>query len=652
VRRAILSVAIAAALSAGILGGTTPAQIAEYPQDPVGFAIPYRLVHLIHSSDRDREGCTADLMAHDPFLLYQLGRDLLHRQFELRHGVLGRSAVADVPLYVGVPPMPNPPFRFARDHSTSCGMCHSSVYREPASGQTIASTGPLGRNSTHFFGAGLVEMIGAQVRQEILRQYDANGDGVIGRAEVRGLRPVRIAPVPGGPVVDYGDLSPGDDGVPRLNTVFRVWYVGEDGRVIPDAFGLDDVRVAGFGFAMQPFGWGRGHARIGSRLIPQGGEASTVREFFTQAADQHMGLQAHDPTQRSEHPSVSGYGGLARVSLAGARQFDFGGSVDPGRRLAPGGISLDDPDQDGHFEELSEGDVDAIEYYLLHTPPPTRRSSPQGEQGRETLKAIGCTRCHVEDWHLRRRDDVLGFAGDRRLFHLATSSENGPDGRPQIIGRLERLWRTDASGAVSPRADRFVIERIYSDFKHWDVGTSFHERRFDATLQKSHRTAPLWGVGSSAPYGHSGQYQDLHGVIAAHGGEAQLEQRAYLNLDAASRAALLEYLESLVLYSTDGIPADIDDDGSRATEFRVSGIDVGPERFDARFLFHRLPHYRRLAEAVQPDGRKRPLALITSVSDAYGFDLQCRLDTDEDGFPDEIDPLPYRSGLGDHAQAH
>src|ERR1051325_5273927 len=152
----------------------------------------------------------------------------------------------------------------------------------------------MGRNTPHFFGAGLVEMLAEQTRTKILNQYDLNRNGVIDRAELNG-RPIVIAPAPGAPVINYGSLSPGPDGVPALNSVFRVWFVRPDGKVVCDATGMNDPRVAAFDFAMQPFGWGRGyHQRDDGRMVPQGAEASTLRGIYTLAADVHLGMQAFD----------------------------------------------------------------------------------------------------------------------------------------------------------------------------------------------------------------------------------------------------------------------------------------------------------------------------------------------------------------------
>jgi hypothetical protein len=652
-RHARRSLPLGLALVLGLaLLAPVPAQIAEAPYDATGVSIPYPLIHLVHSRDAFGPGTTGYFSRRDPFLLYQLGRDLLNRQFNLRHGVYGRPGELSVPLYVDQPegPQHGGLARIARDHTSSCGFCHSVPYREPGGGQTIGSTSAMGRNSSHFFGAGLVEMLGEQIRSEVLERYDTDRDGLLDREEVAGFRPVRIEPAPGAPAIDLGDLSPGADGVPRLNSLFRVWYVDAQGEVIRDAYGLDDPRVAAFNFSVEVFGWGRGWHRIGPRRVAQGAEAATIRGFYTGAADVHMGLQAHDPSQLAQR------NGLAGRSLAGAQQYALGGSMDRGERLAPTGLSLDDPDRDGHVSELTEGDVDAVEFYMLHAPAPAVRSTSRSESGRLVLHEIGCTRCHVEDWQIAARDEARGRPGDRRLFELRTRSRARPDGTVDLAGTLVPLWNRLPSGEYVPRGGAYRVERIYTDFKHWDIGPEFHERRFDATLQCEHRTAPLWGVGSTAPYGHAGQFLTLDAVIRAHGGAAQKESALYRQLAPGRRELLLDYLESLVLYSTDEIPSDVDGDGVAAESFQVAGVEMGYERFDARFLFLRSPRYRAVGAMVDPQGRRKVLYLIDNVAEAYSLDLAWRRDSDGDGFPDLLDPAPRAAGVavagGEEATSH
>jgi hypothetical protein len=608
-------------------------QVPESPGDPYGVALSVPLVHLVHTDDPAPQGGTAHLRAEDPFLLYQLGRELVQRQYTLDLGALGQSGELTVPLYVRRGPASSAPVaRFARGHATSCGACHSVPYREPGVGQTIASTSGSGRSTTHFYGGGLVEMLGLQVRAEILDRYDRDRDGLLQRAEIAAPSPVRIVPAPGAAAVDYGDLSPGADGVPRLDTVFRVWFVDAAGAVVPDVFGFGDPRVAALDLAMQPFGWGRGRRGLpDGRSVAEGGEAATLREIAAFAADVHMGLQAFDPGHLR---SDGGYGGVAGVSLHGALQFDFGLIPDRGATRDAAGISLDDPDRDGHVSELTAGDLDAIEFYLLHAPQPVLPVGAEADAGKAVLREIGCTRCHVERWLLPARDPERGFAGDRRLFRFEAEVRLSAGGAGEPVGRLIPSVG-DRSG--EPAGGPVAIEGVYSDFKHWDIGPAFHERRFDGTLQREHRTAPLWGVGSGAPYGHSGGFPSLDGVIAAHAGAAAAEAAAYRELSAAPREVLLAYLRSLVLYVTDEIPADVDGDGERAETFEVAGREVGPERFDARWLFREPPRLERLWETRSPAGRPRVLAVLEDPRRAYRLDLPLRRDSDGDGLPDALE---------------
>ena len=78
-----------------------------------------------------------------------------------------------------------------------------------------------------------------------------------------------------------------------------------------------------------------------------------------------------------------------------------------------------------------------------------------------------------------------------------------------------------------PKRGAYTIRGIYSDFKYHDVGEDFYQMQFDGSVVKKWKTAPLWGVGHTAPYGHDGANLDLDSVIRRHGGEA-LDSRAQL----------------------------------------------------------------------------------------------------------------------------
>ena len=92
---------------------------------------------------------------------------------------------------------------------------------------------------------------------------------------------------------------------------------------------------------------------------------------------------------------------------------------------------------------------------------------------------------------------------------------------------------------------------IFADFKRHDLGPNFYERNYDGSLQREFMTMPLWGVGSTAPYGHDGRSINLTEVILRHGGEAQNSRNAFERLPEARQGAILDFLNSLVLFPPD-----------------------------------------------------------------------------------------------------
>ena len=73
----------------------------------------------------------------------------------------------------------------------------------------------------------------------------------------------------------------------------------------------------------------------------------------------------------------------------------------------------------------------------------------------------------------------------------------------------------------------FLLDNFFADFKRHDLGPAFWERNFDGTVTKDFLTEPLWGVGSTSPYGHDGRSINLREVILRHGGEARRSRNAF-----------------------------------------------------------------------------------------------------------------------------
>ena len=109
-----------------------------------------------------------------------------------------------------------------------------------------------------------------------------------------------------------------------------------------------------------------------------------------------------------------------------------------------------------------------------------------------------------------------------------------------------------------PTLQPFLVNNIFTDFKRHDLGPNFHERNYDGTTQELFLTTALWGVASTAPYGHDGRSITLHEVILRHGGEAQLARDNYASLSRSDQRDLLDFLGSLVLFPPDDTASNLD----------------------------------------------------------------------------------------------
>ena len=152
---------------------------------------------------------------------------------------------------------------------------------------------------------------------------------------------------------------------------------------------------------------------------------------------------------------------------------------------------------------------------------------------------------------------------DRRVADLETNYD-------PVRGIFNSLFATatplivtvdDGSGLPLmklPAGGSFVVKDLLTDFKRHDVGPKFYEHNWDGTVQTEFITRPLWGVGSTGPYGHDGRSMTLDDVILRHGGESQKSRDAYAALSSRKSAALQAYLNSLVLFPPDDTASTLD----------------------------------------------------------------------------------------------
>jgi Di-haem oxidoreductase, putative peroxidase len=71
-------------------------------------------------------------------------------------------------------------------------------------------------------------------------------------------------------------------------------------------------------------------------------------------------------------------------------------------------------------------------------------------------------------------------------------------------------------------------------------------------------TEPLWGVGTTAPYGHDGRSINLEEVILRHGGEAAAARNAFASMPWIKRTWVIAFLNSLVVFPPDDTASNLD----------------------------------------------------------------------------------------------
>lgn len=122
-----------------------------------------------------------------------------------------------------------------------------------------------------------------------------------------------------------------------------------------------------------------------------------------------------------------------------------------------------------------------------------------------------------------------------------------------------------------PVGNSFLVKDIFTDFKRHDLGPNFYERNWDGTMRTQFLTRPLWGVGSTGPYGHDGRSVTLNDVILRHGGEAQPSRDRYAALRPAEQIALQTFLNSLILFPPDDTASNLDPGDPTKTGFPQFG---------------------------------------------------------------------------------
>jgi CxxC motif-containing protein (DUF1111 family) len=364
--------------------------------------------------------------------------------------------------------------------------------------------------------------VGGQSLQTVVMKLssgaaDANGAPLPHALFGSTLQPRSLAAaVPAEPAarVNFGD-EPGSYGDGQGFVLQRPAYTFVDGddRIFASAFQSSDPP-------------GRAIAFFSARM-PQ-----TIAGLgLLEAIDEETLLQRHDPND-ADGDGISGRvalvptGGLPQIGRFGwkadktsLRQFAASalrGEIGVKTSLMP---TLDcTPSQTACNQQaqnaptLSDADLALITSYAQMTGAPARRPDtvnlPQVVAGEAVFQQLGCGGCHVASMQTGYRHPLAELRG-------------------QTI-------------------------RAYTDLLLHDLGEGLADKLLvSGSVNREWRTPPLWGIGMRQAVNghgrllHDGRARDLPEAILWHGGEAQASREAFRLLPAASRNALVAFLESL-----------------------------------------------------------------------------------------------------------
>jgi mono/diheme cytochrome c family protein len=398
--------------------------------------------------------------------------------------------------------------------SDSCAGCHGRPKGGAGFGGDVV-TRPDSRDAPHLFGLGLKEMLADEITADLraIRSQAVEDARRLHRSVTKALNSKGI---------NYGSITARGDGTLDTSEVVGV---------------EPDLRV-------RPF-------------FAHGGKIS-IREFVVGAFNDEMGLQSVDPDMMRAKNG-------ARVTTPSGMVLD--GSTDQ-LETPPTDDEHADPDQDGVTNEVPTSIVDFMEFYFLnYFKPGLYQQNEETDHGRRLFERIGCAECHIPDLQINR---------DRRVADLETAYDSQRGIFNNLFATPVPLFNVsdDQSGypvLKLPKLQPFLVRNIFTDLKRHDLGPKFYERNYDGTMRTEFMTTPLWGVGSTAPYGHDGRSINLCEVILRHGGEARDASRQFEQLSSRQQARVIDFLNSLILFPPDETASTLDPGNPSAVGFPQFG---------------------------------------------------------------------------------
>jgi len=447
------------------------------------------------------------IINRDPFRAIRRGRQLFQRKYTRQQGVgpLFGDGTGNIETSLAI----------GAGLVDSCAGCHGRPRGAAGSGGDVV-TRPDSRDAPHLFGLGLKEMLADEITSDLraIRQQAINE-----AQSASSNHPVTKALNSKG--ISYGSIAARRHGNEVQVDTANVTGVDTDLRIRP--------------------------------FFAHGGTIS-IREFVVGAWNAEMGLQSVDPELAAAHDGH-------KITSPSGMVLD--GTKDQ-IEAPPATTTIEDPDGDGVSNEIPTSIVDFMEFYLLnYFKPATYEQTSGAIMGRQKFQQIGCSQCHIPDLQINR---------DRRVADLETVYDSVNGIFNNLFATASPLFTQQDDGRGFPTLKQaalqpFLVRNIFTDFKRHDLGASFYERNYDGTIRQMFLTTPLWGVGTTAPYGHDGRSINLKEVVLRHGGEALGARNAFAALSSSDQLKILDFLNSLVIFPPDDTASNLDPGNRNAMGF-------------------------------------------------------------------------------------
>ena len=454
---------------------------------------------------------SAFIISRDPFRAIRRGRQLFQRKYTRLQGMGPLSGDGNGNI--------ENTLALGAGLVDSCAGCHGRPRGAAGSGGDVV-TRPDSRDAPHLFGLGLKEMLADEITSDLrsIRQQAIN-------EATQSSSNSRVTKSLLSKGINFGSISAMRQGN----------HVTVDSSAVS---GVDpDLRV-------RPF-------------FAHGGTIS-IREFIVGAWNAEMGLQSVDPELGAAHDGGR-FTSPAGMVLDGSKDQVEG---------PPARTDFEDPDGDGVANEIPTSIVDFMEFYLLnYFKPATYEQTPDVMAGRQKFQQIGCQQCHIADLQINH---------DRRVADVETVYDPANGIFNNLFGTATALFTLTDDGSGFPTLKRpnqqsFIVRNIFTDFKRHNLGPNFYERNFDGSTRTELMTLPLWGVGTTAPYGHDGRSINLREVILRHEGEAQSSRAAFAALPARQQSKIIEFLNTQVIFPPDDTASNLDPGNRTARGFPQAG---------------------------------------------------------------------------------